>query len=271
MTCSAWVAGYFMDSVVYAIVFKGEVLDGFQIISVKAHLAKILKIDANKMSALFSGKQVVIKRTKDKNEAVKYGSALRKVGADIKVRIVKSDAPPAPVAKAIPTANKLIPTAAATAQPIPTATPAAAGSEFTLAPNEGNLFDPAPEVKAPNIDSGDIELSNDTGPLAPAKEEERLDVDLTEYSIAAAGEGTLAAPEPEAAKLDAPDFGLDEPGALLETLKEEVEELNLDTSGLSVAVSGSDLLDPEDRDQAPPPHAPDTSGINLVPDVGLSN
>ena len=66
-------------------------------------------------------------------------------------------------------------------------------------------------------------------------------------------------------------LGLDEPGALLETLKEEVEELNPDTSGLSVAVPGSDLLGPEDRDQAPPPEAPDTSGINLVPDVGLSN
>ena len=190
-------------------------------------------------------------------EAVKYGSALRKVGADIKVRVVKSDTQPVPVAKPIPTADKAIPTAA--------------GSEFTLAPNEGNLFDPAPEVKAPDIDVSDIELSNDTGPLVPPKEEERLDVDLTEYSIAEAGEGTLVEPEPEAAKLDAPDFGLDEPGALLETLKEEVEELNPDTSGLSVALPGSDMLNPEDRNQAPPPAAPDTSGINLVPNFELSN
>ena len=82
-----------MSSVTYAIVFSGQIVDGFQPISVKAHMAKLLKLDAEKMAILFSGKQVVIKRTPDKEQAVKYGTALKKIGADIKVKVIKSDAP----------------------------------------------------------------------------------------------------------------------------------------------------------------------------------
>ena len=40
----------------YVVVFNGEVLEGFQPVSVKAHMAKMLKADATKMTALFSGK-----------------------------------------------------------------------------------------------------------------------------------------------------------------------------------------------------------------------
>jgi hypothetical protein len=68
------------QSVSYAIVFNGQIIDGFQIISVKAHLAKMLKASPEKISALFSGKPVVIKRTTNKQTAIKYSTALKKVG-----------------------------------------------------------------------------------------------------------------------------------------------------------------------------------------------
>ncbi len=80
------------------------------------------------------------------------------------------------------------------------------------------------------------------------------------------GEGMLAEPKDEVEEVEAPDFDLDQPGAVLETLKEEVELLNPDTSDLSMAAVGSDILNPEDRDQGPEPEAPDTSNIQLVPD-----
>jgi hypothetical protein len=79
----------FMTSVTYAIVFSGDIVEGFQLITVKAHMAKLLNADAVKMQTLFSGKPVVMKRTADKAEAAKYGSALKKIGADVKVRIIK--------------------------------------------------------------------------------------------------------------------------------------------------------------------------------------
>ncbi len=41
-----------MSSVVYAIVFSGAILDGFETVAVKAHLARMLKVDQKKMAAL---------------------------------------------------------------------------------------------------------------------------------------------------------------------------------------------------------------------------
>ncbi|MFT4820714.1 MAG: hypothetical protein ACI9PN_001576, partial [Candidatus Azotimanducaceae bacterium] len=39
-----------MSEVTYAVVFSGGVLEGFSLISVKAHVAKMLKVDATKMT-----------------------------------------------------------------------------------------------------------------------------------------------------------------------------------------------------------------------------
>jgi hypothetical protein len=208
-----------MSSVVYAIVFKGQILEGFETFSVKAHLAQMMNADAAKMATLFSGKQIVLKRTEDKQQAVKYGSALKKVGADVTVRVIKGQQASAAGRGATPAGS-------------------AEEGSITLAPNTGNLVEAKAEVPPP-------------------------DLDLSGLSIADAGQGTLGEPREEMAKVEAPDFGLDAPGALLETLTDEVELLNPDTSDLSMADAGTDLLDPADRDQDPAPQAPDTSNIQL--------
>lgn len=254
----------------YAIVFSGEIVEGFQVISVKAHLAKMLKASPEKMQVLFSGKPIVLKRTADKAEAAKYGSALKKVGADVKVKIIKGDANTAgpapaankaPAAKTAPAANK------APASGQPPATPQAPDtSALSLAPNEGNIVDPAPEPEAPELDLSGISLAeNDGSPLVEPEPEVEVDIDVSSISIAENDGSPLVAPKPDVPKVDAPDFGLDEPGATLETLKEEVEEVNPDTSNMSLAFPGSDLLSPEEKDQGPPPEPPDTSKLSVVP------
>ncbi|MDG2072550.1 MAG: hypothetical protein P8J55_12710 [Pseudomonadales bacterium] len=81
-----------MSSIVYAIVFRVAILEGFQPISVKAHIAKSLKADGDRRKMLFYGKQVVVKKTTDKAEAAKYTNALKKIGADIKVKGIKAEA-----------------------------------------------------------------------------------------------------------------------------------------------------------------------------------
>lgn len=247
-----------MSDVVYAIVFSGGLVEGFQPISVKAHMAKLLKADADKMATLFSGKQIVLKRTPDKQQAIKYGQALKKIGADVKIKAIKGAAP----AKTTPAAAA--PKAAASAEP---AVAAPDTSSLSLAPNEGNIVEPKPDAPAPQIDLSGIQLAeNDDSPLAAPKPEEHVEIDLSEYSVSENDGAPLVEPsKEEVPKVDAPDFGLDEPGAVLETLKEEVEELHPDTSGMSLAMTGSDLLEPEEKDQGPPPQAPDTSKIHLVP------
>ncbi len=227
-----------MASVTYAIVFSGQILEGHQVFSVKAHMSKMLKADADKMQALFSGKQVVLKRTPDKQQALKIGTALKKVGADVKIKAIKTEAP--------------------------AAQPAEEGG-LSLAPMSGYIVEPKPAPPAPQIDVTDFSLSemNDI-PLAAPKEEVTLDVDLSEFSVSENDGSPLVEPSnEEAPKIDAPDFGLDEPGAVLETLKEEVELLDPDVSTLTLADAGSDLTD-ESAKPPPPPPAPDVSSITLA-------
>ena len=282
-----------MTSVTYAIVFGGDIVEGLQAISVKAHMAKLLKADAAKMQILFSGKPIVMKRTADKAEATKYGSALKKIGADVKVRIIKPTAPTppsaapgrapaaqvpnakAPCAKAPEVASQakaprtITPQEAKTPVANKSALPAKpiAAVNFSLKDNEGNLFDAAPDVPTPALDLSQFSLAeNDGSPIIePSEQTERLDLDLSALSVAENDDTPLAAPEPEVEKIQAPDFGLDEPGAALATIKEQVERGKPDTSGMSLAFAGTDLLSEEKEDQGPPPISPDVSKINLVP------
>jgi hypothetical protein len=264
-----------MADVTYAIVFSGEIVEGFQAISVKAHLAKMLKASPKKIETLFSGKTIVMKRTADKAEAAKYGSALKKVGADVRVKIIKSDAStPAPRPAATPiTPSPTTPpqatppqaTTASVAAPTPVAIPINTSS-LSLAPNEGNIVESALPVPAPKLDLSNMSiLENDGTPLVAPKQAVKVDIDLSSFSVAENDGAPLIEPQADITpKVEVPDFGLDEPGAVLETLKIEVEQVHPDTSGMSLAFPGSDLLNPEQRDQGPPPVAPDTSKLSVV-------
>ncbi|MFT7245639.1 MAG: hypothetical protein ACI82A_003009 [Candidatus Azotimanducaceae bacterium] len=257
-----------MADVTYAIVFSGEIVEGFQIISVKAHLAKMLRATPDKMQVLFSGKPIVLKRTADKAEAAKYGSALKKVGADVRVKIIKTDptaAAAAPAAKAPSTPPTPPTTAAAAAAAAPLTAVVPDTSNLSLAPNEGNIVEPTPPPPPLELDLSGISVSeNDGSPLVEPKAEVKLDIDLSGLSVLDNDGSPLITPKAAVPKVDAPDFSLDEPGAILETIKETVEALNPDTSSMSLAFPGSDLLNPEEKDQGPPPKAPDTSKLSVV-------
>ena len=232
-----------MSKVIYAVVFQGKITDGADLISVKAHMAKLLKADAGKMAVLFSGKPAVLKKTASKEEAIKVGKVLKKIGAD--VRLIQRKVEDQPAAKK-----------------------AAAGTGDTsglkVLPNKGNIVDPAPAPKAPDIDLSGLDvLENDGSLLVEPSVIEKLDLDLSDYEVAENDGSPLIAPSPEAPRLDAPDFGLDEPGAVLETLKEEVELVNPDISNISLADMEGDLLTEEEKQKTRPPPPPDVSNIKL--------
>ena len=280
-----------MSGETYAIVFNGGIVEGFAADTVKAQLAKLLKTDAKKTSALFSGKQIVLKKTTDRAEAAKYGKALKKVGADVKIRIIKAGAA-ATAAPVKPAAALSKPAAAlskpAAAPPKPAAAlpkPAAAlaaetpsepeapvidTSGISLAPNEGDLFDPVPRAVTPEIDLSSFSVTeNDDRPLAEPSEEVVVELDLSEFSVKDNDGTALVEHEDEAnPPIEVPDFGLDEPGAVLETLQEEKELLNPSTIGMTLAMAGAELLEDEPP-PPPPPGAPDTSKINLVPNFDI--
>ena len=297
-----------MSTETYAIVFKGDIVEGFEAAAVQAQLAKLLKLDPNKAKALFSGKQIVLKKTADKAEAAKYGKVLKKAGADVKMRIVKSeganaapakaepaekaepaaplfqkadapvfqaadDAPAAAFQKADPEPEAAVP---ATAPPIvspPDAIdePQVDTSGISLAPNEGDLFDPEPEPETPDLDLSEYSVAeNDGSLLVEPSEEIVVELDLSEFSVAENdGADLFEAPDKEVPVIDVPDFGLDEPGAVLETIQEEKVLLNPNTMGMTIAMAGSDLIEDDEKPPSPPPKAPDTSAINLVPNFDL--
>ncbi len=90
-----------------------------------------------------------------------------------------------------------------------------------------------------------------------------LDVSLRASQLSSNDASPVAAPAPAVAKIDAPDFGLAAPGAVLETIADNRVPVNPEISGISLAFLGGDLLNPDERDNTPPPPMPDIIQLSL--------
>jgi hypothetical protein len=64
----------------YQIEFSGEVVDGWEVDTVKNNLSRLFKADAKIIATLFSGRPVVIKQGLDCDAAMKYVAALASAG-----------------------------------------------------------------------------------------------------------------------------------------------------------------------------------------------
>ncbi len=232
------------QSVYYAIVFSGQIIEGFQIISVKDHLAKMLKASPEKISALFSGKPVVIKRTTNKQKAIKHGTALKKVGVDVKIKIIRKEAaanqlPPGPTQTAVAKTTASSFSQASANRSIVNLAISARATAFTLAENRGDLFEPTEKDTPVVIKVDHIDLARNDG-------------------------SPIAEPRQLAKKIEAPAFNLDAPGAILETREEEVHQAEPDVSSITLAFPGADLLNPDEIEEGPEPIVPNVSHIQLV-------
>lgn len=288
-----------MSGEIYAIVFKGAIVEGFTADAVKSQLAKLLKTDIEKTAALFSGKQIVLKKTTDRAEATRYGKALRKVGADVGIRVVKAasrntghvpafhtaDQPPtqqltaearssevsvSELPESESAASKSAESKSAAAERAVSEVPVVDTSGITLALNEGDLFDPVPKVASPEIDLSRLSVAeNDGTPLVEPADPIVITMDLSEFSIKDNdGTALVEHPDQHISKVVVPDFSLDAPGALLETLPKEKARLHPSTTGITLAIAGAALLANEPP-QPPAPAAPDTSNINLAPNIDV--
>jgi len=251
-----------LSTIIYAIVFQGKVTEGVEIFSVKAHLAKLLKADAKKMAELFSGKPVVLKKTPDKEEALKAGRALKKIGAEVRLIQRKVEGKPVDKQAALLARKKQ----AQAGQKSSSQTASTGG--LSLVPNKGDLFEARPAPKAPDLDLSGLDVTeNDGSFLVESTPFVKANIDLSEYAVAENDGSPLVAPAPEAPRVDAPDFGLDAPGAVLETLKEAVKLVNPDVSNISLAAQSGDILSEDEKNKAPPPPPPDISRLKLAPDA----
>ena len=70
-----------MEETSYSVIFRGEITEGQDIENVKQNLAKLFKVNSEKIDWLFSGKSVTIKKNADHTTAMKYRAAMEKAGA----------------------------------------------------------------------------------------------------------------------------------------------------------------------------------------------
>jgi hypothetical protein len=266
----------------YDIFFRGEVLEGFDLDTVKTQVGQLFKASPEKVEQLFSGKVIPLKKDLDKPTAAKFKQALEKAGAKIYIKLA---AEAAPAYATTPTAVAAAATAPkAPAPAIPAATvveedntplPMAKASITHTAPTEFIILPPGSDVSrvderqvvdAVKVDTSAIRLASvfdqpamDKTPPPPAP-------DVSHLSTAAVGADILAGvkkePPPPPPSVDHISIAK---GAF--DLSELVEKLPVppapDVSHISTAAPGADIL--EGVKKAPVPHAPDVSHIQLAP------
>jgi uncharacterized Tic20 family protein len=80
----------------YIIEFSGQIIPGWEIAEVKANLAKLIKADESKISRLFSGKRMLIKKNVNQQNAFKINEAFKNAGADCIVSEIPNKSPAVP-------------------------------------------------------------------------------------------------------------------------------------------------------------------------------
>src|SRR5690606_8856770 len=87
----------------FNILFQGRIDQGASPEAVRENLARLFRMDAARVEALFSGQRVVIKRDADQATMMKFRAAMKQAGALCEVEEVGAVAPAsAPVAAAAP-------------------------------------------------------------------------------------------------------------------------------------------------------------------------
>ncbi|MCP4688641.1 MAG: hypothetical protein GY859_11365 [Desulfobacterales bacterium] len=82
----------------YNIVFKGKIAPGQDVEAVKRKMAGMFRKSGVKVSALFSGRAVTVKKNADRQTALKFKRAFEKIGAPCEVHRVAEPGSPGPAA-----------------------------------------------------------------------------------------------------------------------------------------------------------------------------
>ena len=201
----------------FAVVFKGELINGADPAQVRANLAKLFKADAERIEAMFTGKPVVIKKGVDEDTANNYVAVLAKAGASAKVVEMRAKTENAPPQAAVE--KPAVPPESTTAKPAATADQAAPSApspdeQSTQAPPQpldtsmaepGVILVEPEHVEAPNIDTAHLDMAEVGVTLVEYQHVDEPEFDLSAFTLDAPGT-TLVEPE----KITPPDYDLSE-------------------------------------------------------------
>jgi len=130
-----------MSDELFEVAFSGQINAGAILSEVKAKVAKMFNADEAKLSLLFSGKRIVIKKNIDQPTAAKYRTALERAGAECEIRPLSTDDEIVATPKEQPQATM------PSDEPPATASPAAAPAQVTYT-TSGDYA----EVSPPQLD-----------------------------------------------------------------------------------------------------------------------
>jgi hypothetical protein len=235
----------------YNIYFAGQLLEGYELASVRATIGRLFKADAATLDKLFSGTSQLVKRNCDKATALKYKQAMEQAGARPIIKAAPREATnPAAAPKPMTAAEKI---AALAAAPAPGVRPEATA-------------EPAP--KGEPIPDGTIQLTP-AGTAVLRPQERRGPVASTvsspDLDVAARGQRLSdAKPAPPPPAPDTSHLTAGSVGELLPNLPSGLAPLDPDTSAIELAPDGTDFSDCA----AAPAAAPqlDLSGLDLAPE-----
>ena len=270
----------------YDIFFRGEVLEGFALETVKASVAQLFKASPDKIDQLFSGKVVPLRKDLDKATAAKFKQALDKAGAKIYIKLAAESSTvnqPQAVSQqtSSPQASARQGTSQATTSPANQATdqgsntpapktiaqPANNPGNFIILPAGSDVLRPdeRPAVEAVKVDISGIRMASvfdmpeiDTTPSPPPP-------NTSHISAAPVGADILEGVKKEAPPPppDVSSIKIAAPGA---DMSEMVEKIPVpaapDVSHISTAAPGANLLEGVKKESPPP--APDVSHIHLA-------
>lgn len=244
-----------MDNSRFDIYLTGRLAPGLTPAAASERLAQLFRSTPESMRSLVSGKPQLLKKAVDQATAQKYRETLQRAGLEVAIQAAEVTASAAESASP--------PIAAATALSLAPygsdVLSAAERSQPIVAEIDTNYLSLAPQVFAPLVPT-DIAGTAATAALT-------VNTAASDQFTLAPAEGDLLRPEEKMAPpapAAAPDLTLAAPGALLETLHEEVVWVIPDISALALAPAGETLPSGAEVVAAPTPVIPDTSHLRLV-------
>jgi hypothetical protein len=224
----------------YRLVFRGEVLDGQPRADVKQRLGVALKVEGERLDAMFTGKAVTIRKDADTDTAARFQIAFKRAGA--RLRVLPLD--PEREVEPVPAATERV----------------AADGAFKLAPPGALLAQPAPVAPQRPVDLTHLTLAAPGTVLGVPRAVEAVNPDVSHFTIAAPGVN-LGVPMLPLAEVEAPTWDIAELGADLGPHAPMIDPpLELDAIDFELAPAGTLLMEADD---AAPPPPPDTSHLRL--------
>ena len=242
----------------FLVVFTGQYLEGCAPMDVETAMSDALNLSLPQREKIFSGKPIVLKRTSNKAAALSLGQQLKAFGADIRIKIEQDDAVKSTQgskeAEQVDTGNHSAPPTDAVSTPDAHSGESGRDSGgLSLAAQEGFIVTPQEPAESPVVDLSHLDvLSVGAGPL-PTGLQERREIDTSTMSLRDNDGRPLIDENPtDAEPVVAPDFGLDEPGAILPALDSPPLVEAPDTSRLTIREDAGNLVDPSELERSEP-------------------